>query len=306
MFIVGMSGGLGNQMYEYAFYEALRKHYGNSAVKMDVFKTRKLEHNGYELKNVFGIDVAQANAKEICQLSSMVPHDAFLGEIRSKVKKKLFYKGIIKCNQWDQPDYTAYYPEVFQFDKSSSLYFNGVWANEKYFKNIASYLIEKFQFQKELDEKNKKTVQEMKNTESVGVHIRRGDYAQFGANIVSSGYYQSALQYIQSKTNKQIKVYVFSNDNEEARKVIGNQYDACFVDWNTGKQSYRDMQLMSCCKNNITANSSFSFWGAYLNQYKNKIVIAPTATFSPNNQFPFTADGWINMDESGRIVAGNS
>ena len=127
------------------------------------------------------------------------------------------------------------------------------------------------------NKKNRETVEQMKNAPSVGVHVRRGDYVGnrgFGG-ICTLDYYKKALAMIES--TPETFYYVFSNDiswcEENLRALMKN---VCYVNWNKGKDSAWDMYLMSQCNQLIIANSSFSWWGAYLNKKAGKIIAPKT------------------------------
>ena len=124
----------------------------------------------------------------------------------------------------------------------------------------------------------------MQNSNSVGIHIRRGDYISNQAafenhGICSLTYYKTAIGIINSKINNPM-YFIFSDDTEWVRNTDFGIKNFEIIDWNIEKKSYIDMQLMSYCKHNIIANSTFSWWGAWLNNYSQKIVIAPKNWFS--------------------------
>src|SRR5690606_38192956 len=142
---------------------------------------------------------------------------------------------------------------------------------------VAEELREHFQFPQITDIKNKELIQHIQQRNSVSLHVRRGDYLiasnQHLGSICDNAYYEKAITYINEKTDSPLFV-IFSNDIPWCKETFNN-IDAIFVDWNTGNQSYIDMQLMSLCKHNIIANSSFSWWGAWLNNNPDKIVVSP-------------------------------
>ena len=120
---------------------------------------------------------------------------------------------------------------------------------------------------------------EIENSNSISIHIRRGDYMSpenynmYGC-IATPTYYKKAIKVIEEKVENPT-FFVFSNDMDWVKKNIQINSRVFYIDINSGNGSYKDMQLMSNCKHNIIANSSFSWWGAWLNENKNKIVIAP-------------------------------
>ena len=169
-----------------------------------------------------------------------------------------------------------YHPEIFAF---RDMYISGYFACERYYADLLGKLRNEVQFPESNNIKNQKLAEEMGNCQSVSMHIRRGDYlneenkAMFG-NICTDAYYEKAIKIIE-ETVENPHFYIFSDDVPYAKeKYAGKQYT--IVDVNHGKDSFYDMWLMSRCKHNICANSTFSFWGARLNGNEGKIMIRPT------------------------------
>lgn len=270
MKIVKIIGGLGNQMFQYALYLSLKKRYPDEAIKIDttMFGTYKL-HNGFELKQIFDIDAELASPHEISKLSFYIRYYKI-----QRIVRKLFPYRRTECIEKRDFDYI---PEVWT---KCDLYYEGYWQNVKYFIEAQTEVRSAFKFRKELSSQNKHLMEEIQNTElPVSIHIRRGDYLHhklFGG-ICDISYYKKAIEYV-LENNDSPKFYLFSNDIEWCRENIlplVRKYPLLFVNWNLGAESYIDMQLMSNCKINIIANSSFSWWAAYLNEHLNKIIIAP-------------------------------
>lgn len=282
MIIISVFDGLGNQMFHYAFYKALKEK--KKDVKIDILSSwnkNKIEHNGYELNNIFKLNVEFATAKERNILLSRIGTCIKKTDIISKIKRKL----LIKKENWfknvyfwkDSTETITFNKFYFDFN---NVYIYAHYQSEKYFKDIEEEIRRDFTFSNKLDKKNKMLMEQIKNTNSVSVHIRRGDYIK---NIEFDGictlkYYTRALRFIKSNVDNPI-FYIFSNDINWCRKNFDME-NIIFVDNNKGKDSYKDMQLMSNCKHNIIANSTFSWWGAWLNNNKNKIVIAPNKWFN--------------------------
>lgn len=147
-----------------------------------------------------------------------------------------------------------------------------------------------------------KTEEELLQGNVVSIHIRGGDYitskkdnALFG-NICTSNYYKNAIEHIKNSLKDPIFL-IFTNDKDYAVQLLNGE-SFQIVDWNNGKESFRDMYLMSLCKHNIIANSSFSWWGAWLNQNDSKIVIAPNRWFNDSgiDQNDITPNNWIKVN----------
>ena len=261
MVIVKLWGGLGNQMFQYALYLAYK--HKHVTVKLDKsFYDTYHDFNGYELEKIFAIQPDYSGALETSLLKAF-----------SKLGSKLLgtpYKETtdMLCN---------YYEEVAEM---KSGFLKGYWQSEKYFSDCTNIIRSAFAFSSPDDEKNKNTLAEMKNTNSVSVHIRRGDYLEQNRDwAIGPEYYKKAISEMQHRLESPV-FFVFSDDIQWVKDNI-DVPNPTYVTWNTKENSFRDMQLMSSCKHNIIANSSFSWWGAWLNENPGKIVL------TPNRWFPF-------------------
>ena len=272
MIIIEVMGGLGNQMQQYALYQKM-KNLGKEA-KLDVswfFDENRqksvLAARSLELEWFDHLPMECCTEQE---KRALLGKGGFFG----KVKKKLL-PGTDRHFQ----ETGMYHPEIFELDNA---YLSGFWACEKYYADILPKLRELIIFPKqetgETARRNRDLMERMGKEISVSLHIRRGDYldpenaAMFGG-ICTDAYYEAAIRFIRERF-PEVHFYVFSDDPAYAKEHY-REPDFTVVDWNTGKSSLFDMQLMSCCKHNICANSTFSFWGARLNPSKDKIMIRP-------------------------------
>lgn len=210
-------------------------------------------------------------------------------------KNKFFGRKI-----YNEPSF-RFNSDIFKI-KEKDILLIGYWQTEKYFKNIREELIRDFTFPHFSNVKNIELSEKIMYSESVAIHVRRGDYASIKQvnnfhGLCSLEYYKGAIE--QLKTIKDnLSFYVFSDDSDWCKDNLLIE-NTTFIDWNGGKNSFRDMQLMSLCKHNIIANSSFSWWGAWLNQNNDKIVIAPKRWFADDRQNNETEDlipnSWIRL-----------
>ncbi len=295
MIIVTIGGGLGNQMFQYAFYTKLKHCYPNEDIKLDMYQTFHESHNGYELKRIFGVEAKEATSEEIATVADFRPTDGdflYLNKIVKKIKKRL---GIHKESHHEQTDYTGYYDDYLYLVKGKSYFFKGAFANKQYFSDIKSEIINMYRFPEITDSFNIEIANQIKATNSVSIHIRRGDYIDLGIETVSEKFYRNAMDYIESIIGHELHYFVFSNDPEWVRETFSDVQNLSVVEGNIGLNSFRDMQLMSLCKHNIIANSSFSFWGAYLNNYSEKIVIVPNLPFTGSKNL-FKDDEWVVLE----------
>ena len=199
-----------------------------------------------------------------------------------------------------------YHPEIFSF---TDKYLEGHWACEKYYHDIMPLLQEKIRFPESKNPQNLRTAERMEQENSVSVHIRRGDYldpenaGMFGG-ICTDAYYEVAMAYVRERM-PDVHFYLFSDDIPYLRQRFqGKEYSV--ADWNRGADNFYDIFLMSHCRANICANSTFSFWGARLNRTKDKIMIRPAK--HKNSQVIDPAkmhelwEGWVLADEKGRVL----
>ena len=148
-----------------------------------------------------------------------------------------------------------------------------------------------FAFPPLTDEKNRLFSDYIRHHESVAIHARRGDMLRYDGRYYKTGYFKRAVKYIKAKIQNPVFVFFCDPESDKyCRKNLNifsiNEKDRiCFVNWNTGRESYRDMQLMSLCKHNIITNSSFGWWGAYLNENPNKITISPEIEINTTHHF---------------------
>lgn len=299
MILVEVMGGLGNQLQQYALYQKL-KSLGRE-VKLDIswFEDRKkqadvLASRKLELRYFKNLPMETCTETEKEQL---IGRDTLVGKVKRKLlpqSNRHFYES------------GMYHPEVFDFENQ---YLTGFWACEKYYADILPELRKLIIFPESSNKQNIQTIEKMKQELSVSIHVRRGDYldkenaAMFGG-ICTEQYYEAAIAYLQEKC-PDAHYYIFSDDPAYAREHYqGQQYTV--VDWNKGADSFYDIQLMSSCRHNICANSTFSFWGARLNPNPDKIMIRPAKHKNSQQIIPVEMhelwDKWLLIDQEGRIV----
>jgi len=263
MKIVRFLGGLGNQMFQYAFYLSLSKNFRGVKVDLSKFKAYEL-HNGYELDKVFGIQLKEASKFETRLLDSQ-DRKWWYRKLRKILNKKNAYT--------EEKELFNYDNDIFE-DKKDRLYW-GYWQNINYLTEITPILKKEFTFKPELDDKNREILVSIEQSNSVGIHIRRGDYIDdpLLGGIANLDYYLRAIALITQKVETP-SFFIFSNDINWCKENF-NLARTCYINGNIGNNSYIDMLLMSKCKHQIIANSSFSWWAAWLNENPEKTVIAP-------------------------------
>lgn len=292
MIIVKFNGGLGNQMYQYIFYLYLKKRWPDVKIKADIeryhYESQKI-HNGFELSDVFeNIELETATVKEI--LSGGGEYERQKPGIFDILQKR-FYNFIRKKRyaifeeDWDS------FKNIEVDDITNQTYWlYGYWAHIAIKSGMAETV---FYFKKQLDQENQKILSKIKVTESVSIHVRRGDYIGTSFDQCDMDYYMRAIHYIENKINN-LEWFVFSDDKEYIKENFSFLKNCNIIDWNYGKDSYKDMELMSYCKHNIIANSTFSTWGAILNKNENKIVIMPNG-YIDNNTKEKLIGNWVGI-----------
>jgi len=200
--------------------------------------------------------------------------------------------------------------KTMRFDNSvfaitPPVYFEGFWQNEQYFSSMESDIRNAFSFEKTLNRQSQKIADELaQQANAVSIHVRRGDYVTSARTnemhgVCSVNYYQKAIALIKKKVTNPV-FYFFSDDAEwVARNLMSANDDAVLVQHNQGEDSWQDMALMSKCSHHIIANSSFSWWGAWLNPTGAKMVIAPANWFAAKADFLDSLDlipqKWIQI-----------
>ncbi|HQQ98228.1 MAG TPA: alpha-1,2-fucosyltransferase [Cyclobacteriaceae bacterium] len=271
MIIVRLRGGLGNQLFQYAAGKALAEHHG-TALRLDLYTYTKHPYRKFEL-NKFRIDATEATRAEVHRFTGSNPLVRYLNK----------RENYLHCpSVFSQPHYHFF--EDF-LSLPSDLYLNGYWQSEKYFANITALIHQQYQPATPLDAVNADLSARMSQEQSVAVHVRRGDYAasqdyQGFFGLLGKEYYDQAIAVIREKVSNP-KFYFFSDDPIWCEANFTG-LSAEFVKHNTGEQSYKDMLLMSACRHAIIANSTFSWWGAWLHEASDRVVIAPKQWFRTN------------------------
>jgi hypothetical protein len=273
MIISRLIGGLGNQMFQYAAGKSL-------AIKLDAdLKLDVKSFKEYPLR-IFELDCFKLNYRlatkdelKIYSVFNQLP----LRKLNSIIRKKIF-KFLTKKTYFKEP-----YCEVAKdfFNLSGDVYLDGYWNSEQYFKSIELLIRKDFQFPRVGKTSIRSYLNLIKKSQAVSLHIRRGDYAHSPKTkafhgLCSIEYYQRAMQAIESKVKKPV-YFIFSDDKAWAKKHIRSNNKIIYIDHK--ELDFEDMRLMSKCRHHIIANSTFSWWGAWLNKNSQKMVIAPKRWF---------------------------
>ncbi len=296
MIISHILGGLGNQMFQYAFGRALAvRHRTDLYVDLSEYDNGRgyALHNGFELEHIFSISAMVATEKDVEKL---------LGFWRTRYLRRMLlnrYGALLRGQCYVLEPHFHFSSSLHELP--DNIYLRGYWQTQKYFHAIEHILRTEFSFKVSLTGLNANLAECIDTQNSVSIHIRRGDYVSnkqanklFGTCTID--YYVLAIQYILERIETP-HFYVFSDDIDWVRSNLKIASTCTFVDHNTGQTSFQDMHLMSLCRHHIIANSSFSWWGAWLNQATDKIVVAPREWFVNNklDTRDLLPENWVRL-----------
>lgn len=316
MIIVRFTSGLGNQMFQYSLYSLLRDRFPQTEVKADVtWFYANSEHQGYELKRIFGqsgnpeFRFEEASWLELLRVKGTIPCTV-KGSGAKKAENLLYYPNRVlrlfsekhfqkyRIDQTGFEDNRTVFEKIEAIDPKKNWYITGFFIEEVYYRERLERLRRELRFPDSSDAEFRDILSGIRSTESVSIHVRRGDYlsAQYRDSFLclSQEYYKQAAAYIRSRV-KNPSFYLFSDDTEYARQAFSWLSDCTFVEGNTGSGSYRDMQLMSECRHNITANSTFSVWGALLNGHEDAVIVYPKAYMKEKDSEIKSIPGWVRL-----------
>jgi hypothetical protein len=295
MIIINLTGGIGNQLFQYAFGRALSLK-SNCELVVDISSYEWDKLRQYSL-NVFNLPIRKATQIEINNIKkskvSLINRILYslLGDpipyyLFSVIKEKSFK-----------------YDLNFNLFRTKNVYLEGYWQSEKYFKNIQFILQNELKVNEDklsIDYNlNKHLIIHKKN--SVSIHVRRGDYVSNRVTseyhgICDMNYYLQAINFFEELIEEPF-FFVFSDDKNYVKENFGNKKNVLVVE--NIPYDYEELLLMSTCDHNIIANSSFSWWGAWLNANSNKKVIAPKKWFVNNEMQRLSSDllplEWIKI-----------
>jgi len=290
MIIARIRGGLGNQLFQYAAARALAWYKG-VPLKLDLYTYDKRKSRSFGLDQ-FKIDATLATRSEVHQFTG----SNFLVRFLNKRENYL------RCPQvLSQPHY-HFYSDFFSMP--TPIYLSGYWQSEKYFVNFDTQLRQQILLNRPLGDSAAKWKGLIEKNNSIAIHIRRGDYSAnsnynsfFGTLPIS--YYEKALEEMKRKVSAP-QFFVFSDDLEWCKQNLSFLADVTFVSHNEPVSPAEDLILMSFCKHQIIANSTFSWWGAWLNRNPEKQVIAPGTWFQSSysaSKLPIYAVRYYNTKD---------
>lgn len=276
--------GLGNQFSQYAFF-LNRRRLNQRAHAFYAFK----QHNGYELDRIFGIK------EGLPWYLTFIRIGFRLGISRRFYSRRTadFVLSLFRIKIVTETGDYRFDPSLLKPWFGIRILFGG-WHDSRYFHPSEEAVRNAYEFP-HLDEENRKVIRLIEESQSVSIHVRRGDYLNgknnelFG-NIATANYYKNAINWVVNSVTPQAitpKFFIFSDDIAWCKEHF-NVGDVVFVNVNSGKDSWKDMVLMSKCRINIIANSTFSWWAGWLNRHPDKVVLCPTK--------------FINTDAAGQTI----
>lgn len=301
--IIRVMGGLGNQLQQYALYRKFQ--YLGAEAKLDLAwfskgsQAQAAAPRQLALSDFENLPMETADAAQVRALLGRTYEEK--AKLTERLKKRLLPR---RDRLFEETQ--MYHPQIFSMRDH---YLAGYWACEAYYADILKTLREEIRFPMSRDTRNRELMEEMQKQISVSIHVRRGDYldainASMFGGICTEAYYDACIRYLKERYPEAV-FYVFSDDADYVRaRYHDPEYH--IIDWNRGKDSFYDMQLMSCCRHNICANSTFSFWGARLNRDSQKIMLRPsihknTQTCVPE-QMKKLWEGWTLVTPDGTVI----
>jgi len=283
-------GGLGNQLFQYAAGKALAMKKGvELALDLSFLNSDAgNRHTKRELElHLFNTYYKLADTKDL---------ELF---IKPNFFKHFIRRFIVRAQLINETAF-EYDPDFFSYSKNT--YLSGFWQSEKYFRHIRETLLKELVIKKPLPEKCREMAAKIIASNSVSLHIRRGDYvsnknASEFHGITGLDYYYRAMTYMNQKMEAPLNFFIFSDDMDWVKENLKTKERCIYIDFNTGEDSVFDLYLMSQCRHNIIANSSFSWWGAWLNQNNDKIVVTPKQWFKLQhlNTKDLIPEKWVQL-----------
>lgn len=313
MVVAKIMQGLGNQMFQYAAARALSLHL-KEELKLNIENYGPNSLRKYELAEFFEINPSIVTKDEMKNFNLTHPVRRVWNKIftNKKIKslpyeeKNKLVKLLYKTVYLFRPPHKQLVYEEKQFEYDSNffktqkpVFLKGYWMSYKYFDNYQEVIFKDFTIRNSLVKHLSEVAHEIRSSNSIAMHIRCGDkllpqYVEL-MGILSSSYYQDGIDYIINKKNEKIKLYAFTDSIENAKLYIPNNLDVTWVSQNITKSPIEDFYLMTQCQNIIISNSSFSWWAAYLNKSKDRIVVIPKKWYN-NNQYngkDLYCEGWV-------------
>jgi Glycosyl transferase family 11 len=275
MIIGKLQGGLGNQMFQYAALRAMCLRWQmDGYLDLSAYKTAAVN----ETPRSFELDVFKIQLKSLSadQLQSLANSSGVMARFRNWIGRP----ELEVLNELNFDSFGSH-------STGGSRRLVGYWQSERYFKGYEDTIRKDYSLVVPLDESNELLMAKIRSEASISIHVRRGDYVtntsanQFHGTCPPSYYYDAIARIAQSRPIEHI--YMFSDDMGWVKEHLKFEQPMTLIDHNSGVNAYKDLALMAACQNHVIANSSFSWWGAWLNPDPNKLIVAPKKWFAGEN-----------------------
>lgn len=318
MIIIRFSGGLGNQIYQYALLKKLQLKYPETEIKVDLSFYRKCHiHNGFELEKIFGIskkEIQRATNSDLLRVKYEVPYEAierfpkmlikpvaWLNAKSRLVFAKTGLRNEIKeeiqkeTGAFEKQEPNGLFSQMDHIDNLKNWYIDGYWQNELFFREVLPKVLGELHFPDFKDAENIGLENQIKEERAASIHIRRGDYVNSRYDILTPDYYKKAIGYIEERVSVS-RYYIFTDDVSYAGREFSFLKNKYIVEHNKGENSWCDMKLMSLCNYNILANSSFSNWAGYFNRNNDRMILYPSWYTTQEKNTDKLGEGWVKIN----------
>ena len=262
--VVYVSGGLGNQLFTFAFGYAL-----SQELRTDFYLDTSSPDNGLGAK----LELENFNISYTKRVSYTYYHDIVNRILLNRVRRR-------NAIGWTAQEYEEDKPTVYDAktrDIRRTTYFKGYWQSEKYFVKYRKDLLQMFQLKEERTKSVRNIMKTVSQQNSIALHVRRGDYVTIGCQL-QMDFYDKAIQFIKEKIRDDLVLYIFSDDIKFCKQYFekfSNNTKIVYPEYQSDNKTLDDLLIMSHCKHMIMANSTYSWWGAWLNQNEDKIIVCP-------------------------------
>lgn len=283
---VHIYGGLGNQMFQYACGRALALRSG-AGFRID---DRDFSAGPGQVFGLHHFNIAPQSVTS----RGWPP-------TRNERLRYLIWRYFGLSPKFTRETHAVFDPQILEL--TGDRWLHGYWQCERYFEDFSDRIRDELTFVTPPSERNRKLLAEIDGEPAVSVHVRRGDYvsnpkAMAYHGVCSPSYYRKAAQLIAGKMSDDPVFYVFSDEPDWAQQHLDLPFEVRVIGHNDSQHNYEDMRLMSACRHHIIANSSFSWWGAWLNPSPEKTVVAPAQWVAdPANANPdITPPVWVRLE----------
>lgn len=277
MIIVSLFEGLGNQMFQYATARSLAEMH-STVLKLDLSSFELNRRRKYGL-HCFHIQENVATQDEINTLLGL-PRNKFEQYAQGILRRFGILYSLNESHLLQERSF-HFNPQIL--NSSKNIYLSGFWQSEKYFGEIRDILSREFTVKYSQSIENEILSEKIRSCESIALHVRRGDYINSHGEqhhaVCDENYYSHCITYIAERVANP-HLFIFSDDPYWVKENLIKKFQVTIVEHNTGFNCFEDLRLMSQCKHNVIANSSFSWWSAWLNSNPDKIVCAPRHWFA--------------------------